>query len=96
MEEQKMKKRWFFKNNYEDYEVLYEDDKYILVQNDKTKDFSFGMCSDFGTLCGFPINQSCLDKEECINRLNSFIEIDKKYNDPNNTIVVYENMIRAL
>ena len=91
-----MKKRWFFKNNYEDYEVLYEDDKYILVQNDKTKDFSFGMCSDFGTLCGFPINQSCLDKEECINRLNSFIEIDKKYNDPNNTIVVYENMIRAL
>lgn len=89
-------KRWYFKTNYEDYNVLYEDEKYILVQNDNTKDYSFGLKGDFGTLCGFPINQRCLYKEECINRLHSFISIDEKYGDINKTKAVYENMIKAL
>ena len=88
--------KWYFKNNYEIYNVLYEDDKYILVKNDSTKNYSFGLKRDFGTLFGFPINQSCLSKEECINRLNSFVEIDKKYNDVNHTIAIYENMLNAL
>ena len=88
--------KWYFKNNYEIYNVLYEDDKYILVQNDNTKKYSFGLKRDFGTLFGFPINQSCLDKEKCINRLNSFIEIDKKYNDVNYTMAIYENMLKVL
>ena len=93
-----MKKiKWYFKNNhYEIYNVLYEDDKYILVQNDSTKNYSFGLKRDFGTLFGFPINQSCLSKEECINRLNSVIEIDKKYNDVNRAMAVYENMLNTL
>lgn len=91
-----MKKRWYFKNNYEDYEVLYEDDKYILVQNDNTKLYSFGLRRDFGTLYGFSVNQSCLSKEECIRMLNVFIEIAEEFNNVNNTIAIYENMIKAL
>lgn len=86
--------KWYFSNSCEIYNVLYEDDKYILVQNDKY--YSFGLKRDFGTFCGFPINQSVLDKEECINRLNSFVEIDKKYNDVNHTMAIYENMLNAL
>ena len=26
-------KKWYFKNNYELYNVLYEDDRFVLVQN---------------------------------------------------------------
>ena len=93
-----MKKlRWYFKgNSYEDYNVLYEDDKYILVQSDNTKDYSFGLKRDFGTLFGFPVNQERLIKEECINRLHSFISIDERYGNPNKTKSVYENMLKAL
>lgn len=33
------KLRWYFKNRtrYEEYSVLYQNEKYILVQNDNTK-----------------------------------------------------------
>ena len=75
-----MKKRvWHFKNNQEVYSVLYEDDKFILVQNDRTKKYSFGMARDFGTLFGFPVDWSCLNAEEVKERLKAFIKIDEKY-----------------
>lgn len=86
-------KKWYFKNNYELYNVLYEDDRFILVQNVNNKLFSFGIASDFGTLLGFPVNQSCLTKNECINSLKSFIDISKEYNDANKTINIYKLML---
>lgn len=86
-------KKWYFKNNYELYNVLYEDDRFILVQNVNNKLFSFGMSADFGTLLGFPANQSCLTKNECINTLKRFINISKEYNDVNKTINIYKLMI---
>lgn len=88
--------RWYFKNNYEDYKVLYQDKTYILVQNINTKRYSFGINRDFGSFYGFPINQSCLSKNECKERLKQFIKIDKKYNNVNCTIDTYTNMIKAL
>ena len=90
------KRKWQFKNNYEYYNILYEDEKYILVQNDNSKNYSFGLKRDFGTLFGFPINQSCLSKKECINTLYAFIEIDKKYDDVCKTMNIYKNMIKVL
>ena len=90
------KKVWYFKNNSEVYSVLYEDKTYILVMNDKSKLYSFGLKNDFGTLYGFPVNQSCLTKEETIDILKIFIEIDNKYNDINNTAKVWGNMIKIL
>lgn len=86
-------KKWYFKNNYELYNILYEDDRFILVQNVNNKLFSFGISADFGTLLGFPVNQSCLTKNECINTLKRFINISKEYNDVNKTINIYKLMI---
>ena len=86
-------KRWYFKNNYEDYKVLFENETYILVQNINTKKYSFGIARDFGSFYGFPVNQSCLNKNECIERLKQFIEID---NNANNTIEIYNKMIKLL
>ena len=79
-----MKKlRWYFKNGtkFEEYSILFDDGDFTLVQNDNTKKYSYGLKRDFGTLYGFPVNQSCLTKEETINMLNSFINIDKLYID---------------
>ena len=90
------KKVWYFKNNSEVYSVLYEDKTYILVMDDESKLYSFGLRNDFGTLYGFPVNQSCLTKEETIDILKSFIEIDNKYSDINNTAKVWGNMIKIL
>lgn len=42
-----MKKlKWYYKHGtkYEMFSVLYEDDTFMLVQNDDTKTFSFGLC----------------------------------------------------
>ena len=89
-------KRWYFKNNYEDYKVLYEDNKYILVQNINNKKYSFGLTKDFGSFYGFPINQSCLNKKDCIKISQDFIRIDKQYNDVNNTINIENQMINCL
>lgn len=88
-------KRWYYKNNYEDYNVLYENETYILVQNINTKTFSFGVVDDFGSFYGFPVNQSCLLKDECINILNRFIEIDERYNNKYN-INTWLKMINKL
>lgn len=89
-------KRWYFKNNYEDYKVLYQDKNYILVQNMNSKKYSFGLNRDFESFNGFPVNQSCLNKNECIKRLKQFIKIDEKYNNVNNTIDIYNKMIESL
>lgn len=92
-------KRWFYKNSFEDFYVLYEDENYILVKNMNTNYYSFGVIHDFGSFYGFPINQSCLNKDECINMLNKFIEIDEEFNDyPFNkkNIEVWNKMIKIL
>lgn len=94
-----MKKlKWYFKNgaNYEEYSVLYQDEKYILAQNDNTKKYSFGLVRDFGSFYGFPINQSCLNREELKTQLSAFIEIGRKHNDINKTVHVWENMLKAV
>lgn len=92
------KLRWYFKNRtrYEEYSVLYQNEKYILVQNDNTKKYSFGLSRDFGTLYGFPVNQSCLSAEELKAQLLAFIEIDKKYNNVNQTQEIYVAMLQAV
>lgn len=97
------KLRWYFKNEtcFENYTALYSDDNFILVQNDNTKKYSFGVKRDFGTLYGFPVDQSCLSQEEAIETLNRFIEIDKSYIDSleniaRNNIKRWENMIKAI
>lgn len=77
------KLRWYFKNRtkFEDYSVLYLDHDFILVQNDNTKKYSFGLKRDFGTLFGFPVNQSCLQANEVKEQLTAFIRIDESYID---------------
>jgi len=75
------KLKWYFKHGtkYELYSVLYKADKWILVQNDRTGKYSFGLERDFGTLFGFPVNQSCLIIDELMEILNDFIRIDTSY-----------------
>lgn len=73
------KKMWRFKDNIEIFSVVYQDDSFILVMNDSTELFSFGMLRDFGTLYGFPVNWSCLNLNELIDILTRLIDIDKKY-----------------
>ncbi len=89
-------KRWYFKENYEDYNCLYEDERFILVQNIDSQKYSFGVREDFGSFYGFPVGQSCLIADECIERLKEFIKIAEKYNNVNDTIKVYEKMIKKI
>lgn len=100
-----MKKlKWYYKHGttYEIFSVLFEDNKFILVMNDETKKYSFGLTKDFGTLFGFPINQSCLTLDELKEQLNAFIKIDEKYHAecPDNwfieNITRWQNMIKAV
>lgn len=99
-----MKKlKWYYKHGtkFEMFSVLYEDDTFMLVQNDATKTFSFGVRRDFGSLCGFPVNQSCLTLEECREQLTAFIRIDKGYLNSlgeiaENNIKRWQNMIASL
>ncbi len=76
-----MKKiRWFYKNgSFEEYSVLFEDNRFILVQNDKTKKYSFGPRSDFDSFYGFPVNNSCLTDREIISQLHNYIDIDNGF-----------------
>lgn len=97
------KLRWYFKNRtkFEEFSVLFVDEDFILVQNDNTKKYSYGLKRDFGTLYGFPVNQSCLTKEEAIDMLNVFIDIDKKYIDTlgkiaENNIKRWSNMLEKI
>lgn len=75
------KLRWYFKHGtkFEEYSVLYKKDGWILVMNDDTKKISFGLERDFGTLYGFPVNQSCLTNQEAKELLKTFIDIDNDY-----------------
>ena len=99
-----MKKlKWYFKNgeSYETYTVLYETDGWLLVKNNNTKEYSFGLARDFGTLLGFPVNQSCLPFEKAKAQLNAFVAIDEKYlptlgDIARNNIKRWKDMISAL
>ena len=91
----KIIRRWYFNNNFEDYEELYNDGAFILVKNLKTNLLSFGINEDFGTFLGFPVNQSCLNNKECIKILERFIEIDLKYENYG-TMETWKNMIKII
>lgn len=71
-------RRWYFKHGtrYEEFNVLYDNGMFMLVQNRETKAFSFGLCEDFGTLFGFPVNWSCLTKDQAIELLQGIIRVD--------------------
>ena len=77
MEEIKnMKKlKWYFNHgkNFELFSALYEKDGWMVVKNDNTEKYSFGLSRDFGTLLGFPVNQSCLSSDEIKNVLEDYI-----------------------
>ena len=86
-----MKKlKWYSEDGtkYEMYSVLYKNNEWILVQNDNTKKYSFGLVCDFGTFLGFPVNQSCLTIKELKEILNDFIKIDTKYINSTSDIAV--------
>lgn len=89
--------RWYFCNGtkYEEFTPLYNDGEHILVQNDETKEYSFGLARDFGTLFGFPVSHSCLPLDELNATLDDMISIDKEYNDINGTLKIYEAMKQA-
>lgn len=77
-----MKKlRWYFKGGttFEEYTALYEDESFILVQNDKTGKYSFGLSRDFGSLFGFPVSWSCLDLKKLKKVLSGLIRVDKRF-----------------
>lgn len=71
-------RRWYYKHGtcFEEFEVLYDNGRFMLVQNRETKVFSFGLCEDFGTLFGFPVDWSCLTKDQVIERLQGMIRLD--------------------
>lgn len=72
------RRRWYYKNGtcFEEFDILFDNGRFMLVQNVETKVFSFGVCENFGTLYGFPVNWSCLTKDQAIERLNNMIRID--------------------
>lgn len=97
------KLKWYFKHGtkYELYSVLYKKDGWILVQNDNTGKYSFGLVRDFGTIFGFPVNRSCLNVDELREILNDLINIDKEYINSigdiaKNNINRWENMLLAV
>ena len=51
-------RKWFFNHgaNFELFNVLFDRDGFIVVQNDKTNAISFGTTDCFGSLFGFPVN----------------------------------------
>lgn len=74
-------RKWFFNNgsNFELFNVLFDCVGFIVVQNCKTRTISFGTESCFGSLYGFPANQSCLTKDEAISILRDWVKIDNDY-----------------
>lgn len=78
-------RKWYYNNHksYEVFNVLSENVRFMLVQNDETKLYSFGDRRDFDTVFGFPVNDSCLTLQELMNRLDDMIAIDS---DPKNAI----------
>lgn len=88
-------RKWFFNHgaNFELFNVLFDHDNFIVVQNVKTNAISFGTADCFGSLFSFPVNQSCLTKDEATSVLRSWIEIDKSYGFPTSR---WEKMISAI
>lgn len=86
----------------EKFEVLFENDNYCVVKNCETGAYSFGLWRDFYDLYWFPVNQSCLTLKEIRERLNQFIQIDKKHwktkeeQDLYSKINLYNAMLDAL
>lgn len=74
-------RKWFFNNgaNFELFNVLFDRDGFLVVQNDKTRTISFGAADCFGSLFGFPANQACLTKDEAISILRDWVKIDNGY-----------------
>lgn len=74
-------RKWFFDGgaNFELFNVLFDRDGFLVVQNSKTRTISFGAASCFGSLFGFPANQSCLTKDEAISILLDWVNIDNGY-----------------
>lgn len=103
MENTAIKRRWYSENGtaFEEFSVLYDDGNFTLVKSDLDGLYSFGLCRDFGSFLGFPVNQSCLAQDEAINRLDAFIGIDKKYlpalgEIAEENIARWENMKKAI
>lgn len=88
-------RKWFFNHgaNFELFNVLFDRDGFIVAQNDETRAISFGTADCFGSLFGFPANQSCLTKNEAISVLRGWIGIDKSYGFPTSR---WESMISAI
>ena len=88
-------RKWFFNHgaNFELFNVLFDRDGFLVVQNDETRTISFGTADCFGSLFGFPVNQSCLTKDEAISVLRGWIEIDKGYGFPTSH---WKNMISVI
>ena len=80
-------KRYYKNGASEDFVVLYENDDWILVkskQHDEQKypelgEYSFGLKREFSSLYFFPVNQSCLKKQQAIDTLRRFIKVDETY-----------------
>ena len=73
-----MKKlKWYFNHgkDFELFSVLYKKDGWLVVKNDNTGKYSFGLSRDFGSPLGFPVNQSCLSSDEIKNVLEDYINI---------------------
>lgn len=88
-------RKWYYNygKSFEIFNILYEDGKYIVVENDNDKFISFGLKRDFNTLFGFPVNWSCLTSDEAISMLTKFVSIDKKHNINQNP---WQSMIAAI
>ena len=62
----------------EEFSVLYDDGQFILVRSERSGLYSFGLCHEFGSFYGFPVNQECLDEKELKQELDRQICIDRE------------------
>lgn len=71
---------WYFKHGTvkQPYDIIYDDGTHICVRSVNSGKYSYGMTHDFGTLYGFPVNQSCLTLSEIIERLQAQIDNSKR------------------
>lgn len=76
-------RKWYFNHgkNSETFNILYDNGRFMLVENAETKKVSFGMCNCFNTLYGFPVNWSCLTRAEAVELLIRLRKIDEKNPD---------------
>lgn len=84
-----------------DHAVLYHRNNFVLIRHltEKNK-YSLGTAEMYegykkNTDC-FPVSESFISAEEMIERMKAWQEIDKKYNDVNNTFVAEQEIIEVL